>query len=106
MINSCSAIAVTMGDPAGVGGEITIKGWIKDHSSGNYPFFLIDDPVRIQNTARRMNVDIPIRSIEKPELANEVFGQALPILEEKLSMVNLNIEYCKKHLKLKIMEIL
>ena len=28
------------------------------------------------------------------------------VLEEKLSMVNLNIEYCKKHLKLKIMEIL
>ncbi|MFL2668825.1 MAG: 4-hydroxythreonine-4-phosphate dehydrogenase PdxA [Alphaproteobacteria bacterium] len=86
MVNDRSPIAVTMGDPAGIGGEITIKGWIKDHSSGNYPFFLIDDPVRIQNTARRMNVDIPIRSIEKPELANEVFGQALPILEEKLNM--------------------
>ena len=85
MVNRCSPIAVTMGDPAGIGGEITIKAWIEGHSSSNYPFFLIDDPSRIQNTARRMNVDIPIRSIEKPELANEVFGQALPILEERLS---------------------
>lgn len=84
MVNGCSPIAVTMGDPAGIGGEITIKAWIKGHSPGNYPFFLIDDPERIQNTARRMNANIPIRSINKPELANEVFGQALPILEERL----------------------
>ncbi|MBO39483.1 MAG: 4-hydroxythreonine-4-phosphate dehydrogenase PdxA [Rhodospirillaceae bacterium] len=86
MVYSCSPIAVTMGDPNGIGGEITIKAWMKDHSSGNYPFFLIDDPVRIQNIVRQMNVDVPIRSIEKPELANNVFGQALPILEEKLNM--------------------
>ena len=84
MVNCCSPIAVTMGDPAGIGGEITIKAWIKSHSSGKYPFFLIGDPSRIQNTAQQMNVDIPIRAIEKPESANEVFCQALPIIEERV----------------------
>ena len=85
MFNSCSAIAVTMGDPAGIGGEITIKAWIANHRSGKHPFFLIDDSVRIRKTARRMNVDIPIRSIEKPELAKEVFCQALPILDMNIA---------------------
>ena len=84
MVDCCSPIAVTMGDPAGIGGEITIKAWIKNHSSGKYPFFLIGDPIQIQNTAQQMNVDLPIRAIEKPELTNEVFSQALPILEERI----------------------
>ena len=39
-------IALTMGEPSGIGGEITIKAW-KNYRSELGPFFLIDDPVRI-----------------------------------------------------------
>ena len=37
------AIALTMGEPAGIGGEIAIKAWQR-REDGTPPFVIIDDP--------------------------------------------------------------
>ena len=50
-------IALTMGEPSGIGGEITIKAW-KNYRSELWPFFLIDDPVRIRKLAQNMLFNI------------------------------------------------
>ena len=73
-------IAITMGDPAGVGGELTLKAW-KAQGEHNLPvFFSIDDPDRL----RAINPDMRIEEIENPDQANEIFYDAVPVLPIKL----------------------
>ena len=76
-------LALTMGEPAGIGGEITLKAWARRHASA--PFFVIDDPARLEQTGRRMELDVPIRVIGAPGDAPGVFAEALPVLEIALA---------------------
>jgi 4-hydroxythreonine-4-phosphate dehydrogenase len=71
-------LAVTMGEPAGIGGEIALKAWL-DRSNDVPPFYLIDDPDRLAVLARRLGWPAPIRSIEAPYQALALFGEALPV---------------------------
>ena len=67
-------LAVTMGEPAGIGGEITVAAWRR--LAGQGPAFLIlDDPDRL-----RRQGGAPIREIADPSEAAEVFPRALPVL--------------------------
>jgi 4-hydroxythreonine-4-phosphate dehydrogenase len=72
-------VALTMGEPAGIGGEIALLAWHRLSASGPI-FFLIDDPVRITLLARSIGVDLPIERISTPQCAEAVFRSALPIL--------------------------
>lgn len=73
-------IAVTMGEPAGVGGEITIKAWHLRKTHTVPPFFLIDDPERIAALAQRLGLKVPVAVIDRPVEAVDAFGSTLPIL--------------------------
>ena len=75
-----SALAVTMGEPAGIGAEITMKAWATRNEAQLPPFFLIDDPDRIDALAQRSNLDAPVARISEPEEAAAVFPSALPVL--------------------------
>src|SRR5215469_7432090 len=72
-------LAVTMGEPAGIGGEITLKAWL-GRGDGVPPFYLIDDPDRVAALARRLGWPVPVRPISAPKDAPAVFGEALPIV--------------------------
>lgn len=82
--NQFSPIAVTMGDPAGIGGEIVLKTWKAKSHSAQHSFFLIDDPSRLQTLARNLSLNIPIETISSPRMTHDVFTEALPVLREKL----------------------
>jgi 4-hydroxythreonine-4-phosphate dehydrogenase len=71
--------AVTMGEPAGIGGEITLKTW-RDHRRTLAPFFVIDSPERLERLARRLQFDVPIAVIAAPAEAAATFERALPVL--------------------------
>ena len=73
-------IAVTMGEPAGIGGEITLKAWRMREVSGLPPYFVVDDAARLQRIATQLEWDIPVAEIEKPEDAVGTFGDALPVI--------------------------
>ncbi len=73
-MNSVLPLALTPGDPAGIGAEIAIKAW--SERGDLRAFFLIDDPARIAPLAD----GVPIVEIEYPEEAAGVFRDALPIL--------------------------
>ncbi len=73
-------LALTMGEPAGVGGEIAIKAWAVRREVGVPPFFLIDDPGRLQDLAGKIGVPAAVRPIVGPDEAPEMFGYALPVL--------------------------
>ena len=71
-------IVVTMGEPAGIAGEITLKAWL-GRGDGVPAFYLIDDPARIGALARHLGWPVPVRPISAPHEALAVFDEALPI---------------------------
>jgi 4-hydroxythreonine-4-phosphate dehydrogenase len=71
-------LSLTMGEPAGIGGEIAIKAWASRNSEPVAPFFLIDDPERIRALAARIGVDVTVATITAP--AEVDFAIALPVL--------------------------
>jgi 4-hydroxythreonine-4-phosphate dehydrogenase len=73
------ALALTMGEPAGIGGEIALRAW-RERAARRVPaFFLIDDPDRLDALASRLGWEVPIRAVE-PEAAAAAFAAALPVL--------------------------
>lgn len=81
---SPAPLAVTMGEPAGIGAEITLKAWTR-RREGVAPFFIIDDPARLQSLARNLGLAATIKVIERPGEAVAVFGSALPVLKTSLA---------------------
>lgn len=77
--NGQQPIAVTMGEPAGIGGEIALLAWHR-RSKQTPAFFLIDDPNRIQALADRLGLDCAVLSIDQPRDTRAMFDNALPVL--------------------------
>ena len=73
-------LALTMGEPAGIGGEIAMMAWTR-RGEDLPPFFLLDDPDRLTALSRRVGLNVPLARIETPEAAGERFADALPVLE-------------------------
>lgn len=73
-------LALTMGDPAGIGGDIALAAWTQRKTFDLPPFFLIDDPARLGALAKRLQLDVPLQSIASPSEALACFGKRLPIL--------------------------
>ncbi len=71
-------IAVTMGEPAGIGGEIALKAWL-GRTPGDPVFYMIDDPERLAALAARLGWPVPVRAIAAPAEAPDVFAGALPV---------------------------
>lgn len=72
-------LALTMGEPAGIGGEIALKAWLR-RGEGVPPFYVIDDPDRLAALAARLGWSVPIRRLTVPRDAPEIFAQSLPVL--------------------------
>ena len=77
-------IALTMGEPAGIGGEITLKAWAQRAELGLPAFFAIDDPKRLERISQTFNWPIEITRISAPQDATEAFSRGLPVLEHAL----------------------
>jgi len=77
-------LAVTMGEPAGIGGDILLKAWV-EHGGALPPFFVIDEPARLVGLARRLGLEVPVREITTPAEARDTFHQALPVLAQSLA---------------------
>ena len=73
-------IAVTMGEPAGVGGELTLKCWLRRESEGLSPFFAVDSPSRLESTSRDLALGVPVRRIEAAAEAPAAFRESLPVM--------------------------
>ena len=69
-------LAVTMGDPAGIGAEIALAAWASGRVA--QPFFLIGDPAYLAPLAARAGV--PLAEISEPGAAMSAFTTALPVL--------------------------
>ena len=75
------ALALTMGEPAGVGGEVTLKAWMSQNTPA---FFVIDDADRLRLLAHKLGLNVPVTEINLPSEALKVFEVALPVLHKPL----------------------
>jgi 4-hydroxythreonine-4-phosphate dehydrogenase len=72
-------LALTMGEPAGIAPEITLKAWVARHEHRMAPFFLIGDPALLERSALRNGLTVKLKEITKPSEASTVFVDALPV---------------------------
>lgn len=77
-------LAVTMGDPAGVGGDLTLMAWQQRTTAALPVFVALDDPDRLRSLATRLGVAVPVIEVSSPEQATAVFPSALPVLPVRL----------------------
>jgi 4-hydroxythreonine-4-phosphate dehydrogenase len=74
-------IAVTLGDPAGIGPDIILAAWRARQSRALCPFVVYGDPAALQNRARALGfVDVPIASFDALRIAAEAFPDTLPVV--------------------------
>ncbi|MEM8686699.1 MAG: 4-hydroxythreonine-4-phosphate dehydrogenase PdxA [Pseudomonadota bacterium] len=69
-------LALTSGEPAGIGPEITAAAFKRSRSEAMPPFFLICDPELFRVRAP----DVPVHEISTPAQCADAFRTALPIL--------------------------
>ncbi len=78
-------IAVTIGEPSGIGPEVLMKAWFKRHEFKLAPFFVIGSADILQSQAAALNLQIPISVIKTPLQAPHVFGNTLPVIDPSYS---------------------
>jgi len=72
-------LALTQGDPAGIGPDIALAAWAGRKSNGIAPFIFIGDPAVLAARARLLDLDIQIKEAD-PASAISTFENALPVL--------------------------
>jgi 4-hydroxythreonine-4-phosphate dehydrogenase len=79
-------LALTLGEPAGIGPDITLAAWTKRAHLALPPFYLLADPDFVARRAELLGLKIPLRVVE-PDGALGAFAGALPIvaLDEKVT---------------------
>ncbi|MGY6570273.1 MAG: 4-hydroxythreonine-4-phosphate dehydrogenase PdxA [Salinarimonas sp.] len=80
MTSAPSPIALTLGDPAGIGLEITLKAWQTLRHDGALRFFMLADPDHLEQRATQVGVEAPITSIASPVDALDCFAETLPVM--------------------------
>ena len=71
-------LAVTMGDPAGIGPELTLRAWLARADVGA-PFFALAHPSALRRAARRLGLAVPVEIVE-PRGCAHAFVAALPVV--------------------------
>ena len=72
-------LALTQGDPSGIGPEIALKAFAARKALALPPFFLIADPAHLARVARALSLDVAIQACE-PSQTHAVFDDALPVV--------------------------
>lgn len=78
-------LAVTMGEPAGIGGELTLKAWRTLAGGAGPRLVALDDPARLEAISRALSLDVPIRVVSSPAEA-ALCHEALPVLPVPLAV--------------------
>jgi 4-hydroxythreonine-4-phosphate dehydrogenase len=73
-------LALTLGDPAGIGPDITLNAWQARATEAIPPFVLLGDPDVLAARAKDLGLSVAIETVENPLAAMERFADALPVL--------------------------
>ncbi len=75
---SSSPLAVSIGDPSGVGAEIALAAWLDRDQLP--PFVLIADAEQVQARAITLGLNVPVKIVASAHDATDIFADALPVL--------------------------
>ncbi len=78
-------LALTMGDPAGIGLDITLDAYTELRRRSAAPFFLIGDTGALRARADQIGKAVDIIEIASAAEAGAAFSTALPVLPERLA---------------------
>jgi 4-hydroxythreonine-4-phosphate dehydrogenase len=73
-------LALTCGEPAGIGPDLTALAWTRRHASRLPAFLAIGSADLFRRRAALLGLDVPVEVVA-PEEAAEVFDRALPVLD-------------------------
>ena len=85
MTGSTAPLAVTQGDPSGIGPEIALKAW-RARDAKTAPWFLLADPDHIARMAAALGLDVPVVAVT-PAQAADAFATALPVVPLKAQVI-------------------
>ncbi|WP_441242159.1 4-hydroxythreonine-4-phosphate dehydrogenase PdxA [Tardiphaga sp. 768_D3_N2_1] len=72
-------LALTLGEPAGIGPDIAIAAWLRRHELDLPPFYLLGDRNFMAERARTLGLDITLADAT-PASAAQTFPDALPVV--------------------------
>jgi len=74
-----SVLALSIGDPSGIGPDVALSAWLERTRLDVPPFALIADPAQLASRARRLGVDVPLAPADIDTAAAQ-FAAALPVI--------------------------
>ncbi|MDG6078658.1 4-hydroxythreonine-4-phosphate dehydrogenase PdxA [Erythrobacter litoralis] len=78
-MSASAPLAVSLGDPAGIGPEIIAAAWAARKDLDLPPFLVVGGENLLREAAMMRGLDIAIRVVETPDAALETFAGALPV---------------------------
>ena len=72
-------LALTLGEPAGIGPDISFAAWQRRTELALPPFYLLGDPAFLRRRARLLGLDIPFEVVQ-PGDSLKIFAKALPVV--------------------------
>lgn len=72
-------LALTCGEPAGIGPDITLQAWLQRGTLNLPPFYVLADAAHLARRAQALGLDVPIATVAPAE-AMTAFGNALPVV--------------------------
>jgi len=76
---SALPLALTIGEPAGIGADITLAAWQQRTAKGIPPFYLLTDPDHLAARAQHLGLTVPIKIVTADQTAS-IFPTALPVV--------------------------
>jgi 4-hydroxythreonine-4-phosphate dehydrogenase len=72
-------LALTSGEPAGIGADITLKAWLRRADLKLPAFYWLGDAASLDRRAKALGLAVPVAEVA-PEEASEAFARALPVV--------------------------
>ena len=80
-MSSPAALALTLGDPAGIGPELALSAWLRRERDDLAPFVVCGGRQVLEEAAAHAGLDVGCVAVSDPAAAAEHFAHALPVLE-------------------------
>ncbi len=77
-------LALTMGDPAGIGPEIALRAWLARASREIPPFILFADPDFLAERAKSLGIACDVIAVDTVSEAVPAFANSLPVIAVRL----------------------
>ncbi|ABD25332.1 4-hydroxythreonine-4-phosphate dehydrogenase [Novosphingobium aromaticivorans DSM 12444] len=80
-MTALAPLALTIGDPAGVGPELAAAAWALSDAEALLPFFVVGSARVVEEAARRRGITVPVCAVKTTDEVADRFADALPVLD-------------------------